>query len=65
MQDQLSEITDTSSAIIVDQDPRALNDKGGVNRIKNGNIITLVINQHPNTEDIKGGGNTTSGKDVK
>ena len=65
VQDQMTEISDTSSAIIVDQDPRALNDKGGVNRIKNGNIITLVINQHPNTTDIKGGGNTTGGKDVK
>jgi len=45
VQDQLTEIRDTSSAIIVDQDPKPLNDKGEVNRIKMGSMINLIIKQ--------------------
>ena len=49
---QLSEIRDTSTAVIVDQHPRALNDAGAVNRIKMGDIIDLSIEQNPPPEDI-------------
>ena len=56
--DQLSQISDTSLATIVDQRPRALNDKGEPNRIKNGDIIDLSILQHPTPDQIFGSGNT-------
>ncbi len=56
--DQLSQITDTAQATIVDQRPRALNDKGEPNRIKNGEIIDLFILQHPTPDQIYNAGNT-------
>ncbi len=45
VQDQLTQISDTNSAFIVNQEPRALNDQGKPNRIKMGSIITLTISQ--------------------
>ena len=63
--DQLSKISDTSSAIIVDQEPRALNDAGAPNRIKEGDIISLRIMQNPDPADIRSStGNTNTPKDV-
>jgi beta-lactam-binding protein with PASTA domain len=56
--DQLSKITDTSSAYIVDQEPRELNDAGTHNRIKAGDIIFLRIMQNPDPMDIHGNNNT-------
>ncbi len=50
--DEMSKITDTSNAIIVDQEPRALNDAGKTNHIKAGDIIDLKIMQHPDDQDI-------------
>jgi len=63
--DALSQISDTSSAIIVDQTPRALNDKGERNRIKMGDIIDLKIMQNPAPGEIYNSGNTNAGGDVK
>ena len=59
---QLSEIHDTSTAIIVDQQPRSLNDGGAVNRIKMGDVIDLIIEQNPPPEDIH---NTSPSGNVK
>lgn len=50
--DLMTKITDTPSAIIVDQDPRPFNDAGAINRIKSGDIITLIIEQNPAQEDV-------------
>ena len=49
---QMEEISDTSTAIIVDQAPRAINEMGGHNRIKMGDIIDISIQQSPAAEDI-------------
>jgi len=40
------EIADTPSAQIIDQKPRAKNDAGGMNRIKEGQFIDLAIKQN-------------------
>ena len=63
--DQMSEIKDTSSAIIVRQDPTALDGTGKVNRIKMGSIITLTIMQNPGPGDLPEPNNTTPSKNVK
>lgn len=52
--DQLSKITDTPSAYIVDQEPRPFNDAGAPNRIKAGDIISLRIMQNPGPNDTRG-----------
>lgn len=62
--DQLSEITDTPSAVIVDQNPRPYNDAGQSNRIKMGNFIDLYIKQNPIPEDIRQSGNTNAPTNV-
>ncbi|MFI5196739.1 MAG: PASTA domain-containing protein [Chitinophagales bacterium] len=56
--DQRSVITDTSTAIIVDQRPRAFNDAGVANRVKAGEIIDLSIEQNPSAQDIHDNTNT-------
>jgi beta-lactam-binding protein with PASTA domain len=61
--DQMSQITDTASAIIVDQSPRAINEAGVANRIKQGDIIDLIIMQNPEPTDFPDN-NTTPGSDV-
>ena len=43
--DQLSVITDTLAAIVVDQEPRELNQAGAANRIKEGDFINIKISQ--------------------
>jgi eukaryotic-like serine/threonine-protein kinase len=58
--DQLSKITDTFSARIVDQQPRAKNESGANNRTKAGEIIDLYIEQNPAPEDIHNNNNNTS-----
>ncbi len=64
--DQLSQISDTSQATIVDQEPRAGSDgKGGVNRMKMGSLMTLTISQNPQPEDIHTSNNTNPSKSVK
>ena len=64
--DELSQISDTSQATIVDQEPRAGSDgNGGVNRMKMGSIITLRISQNPHPEDIHTSNNTNPSKSVK
>ncbi len=50
--DQMSEISDTMSATVVDQDPRATNDAGAANQIKAGDIMTLKIIQNPSQQEI-------------
>jgi len=60
--DQMSAITDTSAAVIVDQRPRALNDAGQTNRVKAGEIIDLSIEQNPAANEIHG--NTNAPKPV-
>lgn len=57
--DQLTRITDTFSARIVDQQPRAKNEAGTNNRTKAGEIIDLYISQDPAPEDIHGNNNNT------
>jgi beta-lactam-binding protein with PASTA domain len=52
--DQMSAITDTASATVVDQEPRDKSDAGATNRIKEGDIIDLKIEQNPPPEDIHG-----------
>lgn len=51
--DKFGEITDTPSAIIVNQSPKATNDAGEHNRIKMGEFMDLQIMQHPMPEDIQ------------
>lgn len=53
--DELSEISDTASAIVVGTEPKAINDAGAVNRIKEGDIIHLKIMQNPSAEDLQTG----------
>jgi beta-lactam-binding protein with PASTA domain len=63
--DQLSEISDTPSARIIDQNPREFNDAGEHNRIQMGAFIDLQIMQNPKEEDIHySTGNTNAGADV-
>jgi len=50
--DQLSSISDTLSAIVVDQEPRAANEAGVADSIKEGDLIYLKIEQNPPPEDI-------------
>jgi len=50
--DQMSEIADTQTAIIVEQVPCSVNQAGGVNRIKEGDFIELKILQKPSAEEI-------------
>ncbi len=50
--DQLSNINDTASAIVVETDPKSINDAGVVNRIKEGDMIHLKIMQNPSPEDL-------------
>ena len=56
------EITDTASAIIVDQTPRAYTEDGKRNHIKMGDVIDLTISQNPAPEDIHN--NTKQAPDV-
>ncbi len=56
--DAMSKITDTATSIVVDQEPRDLNDAGVANRIKAGDIIDLRIMQNPEAMDIHGNTNT-------
>jgi eukaryotic-like serine/threonine-protein kinase len=51
--DQMSQITDTPSAIVVDQEPRDKNEAGAFNRIKEGDNITLRIQQNPSEHDVQ------------
>jgi beta-lactam-binding protein with PASTA domain len=44
--DGLARITDTASAVVVDQEPSQFNDAGAINKIKAGDIITLRIQQN-------------------
>lgn len=60
--DAMSKITDTATAIVVDQEPRDMNEAGMANRIKAGDIIDLLIMQNPDNMDIHG--NTNTSKDV-
>jgi beta-lactam-binding protein with PASTA domain len=62
--DQLSAITDTAEAKVVDTDPKAGNDAGAPNRIKEGDNITLRIMQNPTEQDIHKS-NTNGPKSVK
>ncbi len=50
--DGLSRITDTPSATVADQEPRQFNDAGVPNRIKAGDVITLIIIQTPDPTQI-------------
>ncbi|MBE2290521.1 MAG: PASTA domain-containing protein [Chitinophagaceae bacterium] len=63
--DQMSEISDTPSARIIDQSPREFNEAGEHNRIQMGAFIDLQIMQNPREEDIHySTGNTNAGTDV-
>lgn len=61
--DELSKITDTPTAIVVETEPRAINDANVANHIKAGDIIHLRIMQNPSAEDIHSG-NTNGPKNV-
>ncbi len=50
--DPLSPISDTPSARIIDQRPRAFKETGEHNRIKMGDFIDLQIMQNPSPQDI-------------
>jgi len=56
--DQLSAISDTLTAYIIDQQPREFNDAGEHNRIKMGAFIDLQIMQNPSAEDYHQSNNT-------
>jgi len=56
--DQMSVITDTSSATVVDQRPRAFTDNGEANRVKAGEIVDISIIQNPSDQEIHGNTNT-------
>ena len=58
---QTTVITDTPSATIVDQRPRALNDAGVANRVKAGEFIDLWIMQNPSAQDIHDNTTTPNG----
>jgi len=53
--DKMGEITDTPTAIIVNQSPKAFNEAGAHNRIKMGEFMDLQIMQHPSPQDIHQG----------
>jgi eukaryotic-like serine/threonine-protein kinase len=53
--DKMGDITDTPSAIIVNQSPKAFSPTGDHNRIKMGEFMDLQIMQHPSPEDIHQG----------
>jgi beta-lactam-binding protein with PASTA domain len=57
-------ITDTSTAYIIDQQPREFNEGGEHNRIKMGSFIDLQLKQNPAPEDFKQSNNTTAPADV-
>lgn len=58
--DPLSSITDTASAIVVDQEPEDKNAMGGTNRIKESDIINLKIAQNPSRDEIHDNNISTS-----
>jgi len=53
--DKMGDITDTPTAIIVNQSPKAFNEAGAHNRIKMGEFMDLQIMQHPSPQDIQQG----------
>lgn len=60
------DITDTFSAYIISQSPKAYNDAGERNKIKMGSVIDLSIKQHPENEDYeKKNDNNPAATDVK
>lgn len=61
---ELTQISDTGSAIVVDQAPKATGDDGQTVRIKEGDLIELYIEQYPTDSDPKTD-NTNKGKNVK
>ncbi len=65
--DQVSGIiADTSTAYIINQIPKPMNENGEHNKIKMGEIIDLFIKQHPDPEDYGSNkGNITPPTDVK
>ena len=58
--DDLSKITDTASATVVETEPRATNEAGVPNRIKEGDFIHLKITQNATADEIHG--NNTKGQ---
>ena len=56
--DQMSAITDTTTAVVVNQRPRALSDAGKPNRVKAGEFIDISIMQNPSAQEIHGNTNT-------
>lgn len=46
-------ITDTATAVIYNQTPKAINDVGAPTRIKSGDFINLYIKQNPTPEEIQ------------
>lgn len=53
LKDEMTKITDTPSAIVIDQTPREFDGTGGRSRIKMGQIIDLIIAQNPEDADMK------------
>jgi beta-lactam-binding protein with PASTA domain len=58
---QMAEITDTSAAMVVCQDPMPVNAAGAVNKIKAGDLITIFIAQNPAPEDYCNNNGNTKG----
>lgn len=53
------DITDSGSAIVYDQIPRAMNELGAANRIKEGDIVDIRLKQNPAPEDFTNNRNVT------
>lgn len=52
------DITDSGTAVVFDQTPKALNELSAPNRIKEGDIVDIRLKQNPSPEDFQGNKNT-------
>ncbi len=48
------QITDSTTAVVFDQTPKATNELGTTNRIKEGDIVDIRIKQNPTPEELEG-----------
>lgn len=53
------EITDSATAVVYDQSPKALNEFSAHNRIKEGDIVDIRLKQNPSPEDFTNNRTTT------
>ena len=62
---EMENLSDTSTAVVVDMAPTPLNASGGHNRLKMGDVVDLILMQNPQPEDIHHYNNTNGIIDVK